>query len=189
MRHVITVPAVTGKRLKDVRGFPAEPGLAPEGPTISTTAVYVVYTTVDETLAAIRVAVDFAEVLRVPVTVVHVRTVPYTLPVDTPPGISPLATAAFAERLRREGLNVGLGVYQCRDERQAMSSAFAPHSLIVAAGRRRWWPTRAERMRRALEAAGHFVVFVDTAERGARGSREARQASGTAAATKEPSHA
>jgi len=45
-----------------------------------------------------------------------------------------------------------------------MPSVFKPHSLIVVGGRIGWLPTRPERMRRMLEAAGHFVMFVDASK-------------------------
>jgi hypothetical protein len=52
-------------------------------------------------------------------------------------------------------------VYLCRDERRAIAQAVGRPSLIVLGGRRRWWPTRTDSWRRQLEAAGHFVVFVE----------------------------
>jgi hypothetical protein len=50
--------------------------------------------------------------------------------------------------------------------------AFKPNSLVVIAGRRGWLPTQSTRWRRALEAAGHFVVFVDTSTPNVLGSRQ-----------------
>jgi len=87
--------------------------------------------------------------------------VPFQLPVDAPDGISPVETDAFVARLQAEGFDVRVRVYLCREERRTISLAFRRHSLVVLAGRRRWWPTLAERWRRWLESAGHFVVFVD----------------------------
>ena len=137
--------------------------LFPHGdPPIRTDAVYVVYTSIDDTLAAVRVASDFAKPLGVPVTLIQIRTVPYSLPVDEPGGQSPVETDAFIARLRAEDLDIRVRVCLCRDERQAIPLAFTPHSLIVVAGQRRWWPTESERWHRMLEAAGHFIVFVDT---------------------------
>ena len=133
-------------------------------PAIRTDAVYVVFTSIDETLAAVRVAADFAEALGVPVTLIHFRTVPYPLPVNEPGGTSPVETDAFIERLRAEGLEIRVRVYLCRDKRRAIPLGFRPHSLIVVAGQRSWWPTASERWCRLLQAAGHFVVFVDTSE-------------------------
>jgi hypothetical protein len=143
---------------------PGGPPVERRDPAIHTDAVYVVYTSIDETLAAVRAAGDFAKALGVPVMLIHFRTVPYALPVDAPCGISPVETDAFTTRLRAEGVDVRVRVHLCRDGRRAIPLAFTPHSLIVVAGQRRWWPTESDRWRRMLEAAGHFVVFVDTSE-------------------------
>jgi hypothetical protein len=136
----------------------------PHNPAIRTDTVHVVFTSIDDTLAAVRVAGDFARALGVPVTLIHVRTVRYALPVDEPGGMSPVETEAFIEHLRAEDVDIRVRVYLCRDRRPAIPLAFKPHSLIVVAGRRGWWPTESERWRRMLEAAGHFVVFVDASE-------------------------
>jgi hypothetical protein len=143
---------------------PGGPLLEHSDPAIRTDAVYVVYTSIDDTLAAVRVAGDFAKPLGVPVTLIHFRTVPYALPVDEPSGMSPVETDAFITRLRAEGLDLRVRVYLSRDKHRTIPFAFKPHSLIMVAGRRSWWPTESERWRRMLEAAGHFVVFVDRSE-------------------------
>jgi hypothetical protein len=130
-------------------------------PAIRTDAVYVVFTSIDGTLAAVRVAGNFAKAFGVPVTLIHFRTVPYARSVDEPTGMSPVETEAFIARLRAVTLDTRVRVYVCRDGRRAIPQAFRPHSLIVVAGHHGWWPTESERWRRALEAAGHFVVFVD----------------------------
>ena len=135
-------------------------------PGVRTDAVYVVFTSIDETLAAARVASDLAKAMAVPLTVIHFRTVPYALSVERPDGLSPVETDAFVNRLRRGGLDARVRVYLCRSSRRAIPMAFKEHSLVVMAGRRtrRWRLSRSERWRRALEMAGHFVVFVDEAQ-------------------------
>jgi hypothetical protein len=130
-------------------------------PAIRTDGVYVIFTSIDDTIAAVRIANELAEAMAVPLTLIHFRTVPYQLPVDAPNGLSPLETEAFVERVRAEGFDLRVRVYLCRDERRAIPLAFKPHSLIVIGGRRRWWSRRSERCRRMLEAAGHFVVSVN----------------------------
>jgi hypothetical protein len=87
------------------------------------TPVYVVFRSIEETAAAMRIGGDLAKRLGVRLVVIHLPTA---------------------------------------DLQRDFSRAARPHSLIVIAGRRSWWPTRTERWRRSLEAAGHFVVFVDT---------------------------
>ena len=115
----------------------------------------------DETLAALRIAGGFADALNVPLILVHYRAVPYPLAVDHPPGVSPIHSEQFLERLRAEEIDVVSRVYLCRDDRRAIGTALNMPSLVVVGGRRRWWPTKAQNWQRALEAAGHYVVFVE----------------------------
>jgi hypothetical protein len=133
-------------------GAAHDPLVEHSDPAIGTDAIYVVYTSIESTLAAVRVAGNFGKVLGVPVTLIYLRTVPYVLPVDAPGGISPVEA---------EGLDVRVNVYLCRDKHRAIAAAIKPHSLIVVGGRRRWWSREPERWRRMLEAAGHFVVSVE----------------------------
>jgi hypothetical protein len=78
-------------------------------------AVHVLFTSVDETLAAVRIASDLAEALTVSLTLIHLRVVPFALPIDAPVGDSPVETDAFLDRLDSEGLNVSVRVCLCRD--------------------------------------------------------------------------
>jgi hypothetical protein len=129
-----------------------------------TDAVSIVYTTVEDTLKAARVAAELATTMRVPLRIVHFRTVPPQLPVNHPDGLSPIETQSFIGRLRDEGIDARMRVYLCRDEMRTIGFAFRANSIVFIGGRRSWWPTRAERWRHALEGAGHFVVFVDPSE-------------------------
>lgn len=137
----------------------------PDAPPIRTDAVHVVFTTVDETIAAVRVAAGLAKAMGVPLQVIHFRQVPYALSVDAPVGLSPIETDRFVERLRAEDVQVRARVFLCRDERRAIPMAFKRRSIVVIGGRHRRWPTPTDRIRRRLEAAGHFVVFVESRER------------------------
>jgi hypothetical protein len=132
-----------------------------EASLIRTDSVYIVFTTIDETLAAVRVAAELGKAMAVPLTLIHFRAIPYPLSVDAPAGLSPVETDAFVERVRTEGIDVRVRVYLCRNERRAIPFAFKRHCLIVIGGHHHWWPTASERWRQRLEAAGHFVLFVD----------------------------
>lgn len=146
------------------RAFTTSASLADSrGPAIQTNAVYVVFTSVDDTLRAVRIAHQLAHAMGAPLTLVHFRAVPYPLAVDRPVDISPVETDEFLERVQADRIDLRVRVFLCRDARPVIPTAFRPHSVVVVAGRRSWWPTPAERLRRRLEAAGHFVVFVDTA--------------------------
>lgn len=124
------------------------------------------FTSADETLAALRVAGDLARAMDGTVRLVHLRSVPFGAPVEAPTGRSPAETDAFLDRVRREGIDVQVDVYVCRDARRAVPLVFKDHSLVVIGGRHHLWPTQAERWRRLLEAEGHFVLLVDEASHG-----------------------
>jgi hypothetical protein len=158
MNPILQTPSLTVER-------PVTADVEHDAPSIRTDAIYVVHTSVVETLGAVRVAGNFAKALGVPVTVVHIRAIPYALPIDEPCGISPVATDEFVGCLRAEAPDVRVRTFLCRDRRTAIPAAFKPHSLIVVGGhQRRFWRTDADFWRRALEVAGHFVVFVDKAD-------------------------
>jgi hypothetical protein len=108
-------------------------------------AVYVLHTTIDETLAALPVADALAKAMDAPLTLVHFQTVP--------------GTNAFVEQQKAAGTHVR--VLMCRRPFHGIPYAFKPRSLVVVAGQRSWLPVGSERWRRRLEDAGHFVVFVD----------------------------
>jgi hypothetical protein len=133
-------------------------------PLIRTDSIYIVFTTIDDTLAAVRVAAQLGKAMSVPLTLIHFRTVPYVLSVDAPTGLSPVETDGFMKRLREEGIDVRVRVYLCRDDRRVIPFGFKPHCLIVIGGRHGWRLTAAERWRQRLEAAGHFVLFVDVSD-------------------------
>jgi hypothetical protein len=135
--------------------------LESRAPAVRTEAVNVVFTTADETLEALRVASVLGKAMAAPLTLVHFRPVPYALSLNALAGVSPTETDEFVQRVRSEGIDVRVRVYLCRDEERVIPMAFKCHSIIVIGGHRSWWPTIAERRRRRLEAAGHFVVFVD----------------------------
>jgi len=148
-------------QLAVTRQQPLVPLSVPDHRDLRTDAVYVLYTSTEETFMALRVASGFATALTVPLVLVHYRTVPYPLAIDRPTGISPIEADAFQERLQAEHLDADCRVYLCRDDRRAIGTALNRPSLLVVGGRRRWWRTKAQSWQRALEAAGHYVVFVE----------------------------
>ena len=123
--------------------------------------VHMMFTIADETFAALRVASELGRAMAVPLTLIHIRAIPYPLPLEAPAGISPIETSEFMTRVRSEDIEVRMRVYLCRRVDPVIPMIFRSHSLIVIGGRRSWWRTTSRRLRKSLEAAGHFVVFVN----------------------------
>lgn len=113
-------------------------------PAVRTDAVYVVHTSLHETLAALRGAGDFARALSVPLTVIRFRTGTHDAVPNDAERASPIETQGFFTRLREENPGIRGRVYVCSNELRAIPLAFRPQSLIVIAGRRSWWPTQSE---------------------------------------------
>jgi hypothetical protein len=125
--------------------------------------VYVLFTSPEETLVAVRVAKRLANAIGGGVTVVHFRSIGFGAPLEHPAGLSPVETDAFKARLAAEDGGALVRVYLCRDARQAVRSVIDGRSLVVIGGRRGWWPTPSKRWRRTLEEYGYPVVFVNGA--------------------------
>lgn len=123
-----------------------------------TTEVCVLFTTVEQTRHAVRVGHDLAQALAATLTLIDLRVTSYPVRPDAPGADEPVKR--FVEQLRWAGTDIGARSFICGADHQAIPLAFRPHSIIVVGARRSWLPTRTERLRRALESAGHFVLFV-----------------------------
>ena len=133
--------------------------VAAPDPSIRTDAIYVIYTSPQPTLDALHAAAGFARTMSVPITLVHFRTVPYTLPLSAPTGISPVQSDEFLSYLRAAHLDPDVRVHLCRRERDVIGAALKPHSLVVVGRGRHQWQRSSVRWCRLLEAAGHYVVI------------------------------
>jgi hypothetical protein len=125
--------------------------------------IYVLFTSLEETLHAVRVAGRLASAIGSGVTVIDFRAIGFGAPLDHPAGLSPVETDAFRARLAEEDGDVRVRVCLCRDVRQAVRSVIDGRSLIVIGGRRHWWPTASTRWQRIVEKEGYVVVFVNDA--------------------------
>lgn len=144
----------------------AEPREAPAAPwegrgLVHSADLYVLFTSLDGTLAALRVAGQLAHSLDSTVRLVDFRVIPQGAPVDAPTGRSPIETSGLLDRVRAEGIEVRANVYVCRAAGSAIPRVFKDHSVVLIGGRHHWWRTRADRWRRLLEQRGYFVLFVD----------------------------
>jgi hypothetical protein len=124
--------------------------------------VFVVFTSVQATLAALKEAGRLAAQLRGRIILMELQVVPYPLPLTRPP----VAMDWNERRLRliagESRVETIVHVYLCRDDRQTLENVLGPHSLVVVGGRKRWWPTREQRLARGLRQHGHEVILIET---------------------------
>jgi hypothetical protein len=121
----------------------------------------VIFTSTRETLAALKRASRLAGRLNAGITLVVPQTVPYPLPVESPPVLIEFNEKRFRALAAESGIAATARIYLCRDRWEALQSILKPQSLVVVGGRKRWWPTAEWRLAKRLGRAGHEVIFVE----------------------------
>jgi hypothetical protein len=125
--------------------------------------VNVIHTNPRGTATALEFAARMARNLGVCIRIRAMVSVPLQLPMD-----QSLISVQFMEQLLCDlahdfgaGINEKtVQVHLCRDRIEALLRLLKPHSLVIVAGRKRWWPTPASRLAQALRDNGHDVVFI-----------------------------
>ena len=127
--------------------------------------VNVIFSGLRETSAALNFAQSMARDLRARIRLQAAIAVPFPLPLDRPPISVPFLQTALrnlVSQLEKQTFDPAVNLCFCRDRVRALLQVLKPNSLVVIAGRKRWWPTAETRMANALRAKGHQVVFVDS---------------------------
>jgi hypothetical protein len=124
--------------------------------------VAVVFTTVEPTLAALKEAGALANSLGTRIKLVVPQVVPYPLPLDSPPVLVEFNENRFRVIASESPVETSVQIYLCRDRFEMLKSALQPGSIVVLGGRKRWWPTKEERLARQLRRAGYEVLFKET---------------------------
>lgn len=121
--------------------------------------IVVLFTTVRETLCALRAAGRLAQGVATAIRLLVPQVVPYPLPLDEPPVPSGHLIREFQLVLEDSQLETRIDVRRCRDQWQTIHDALRPRSVLVIGGAPGWWPSRKYRIAARLRAAGHHVVF------------------------------
>jgi hypothetical protein len=124
--------------------------------------IVVIFTSADATVAALKKASALAESLGAHITLVAPQVVPYPLPLTSPPVLLDFQERRFREIAEESPVDVRVQLYLCRDAFETLQKVLKPHSIVVIGGRRRWWPTREQRLARKLQST-HEVVFTELA--------------------------
>jgi hypothetical protein len=126
------------------------------------TEIIVIFTTPEATIAALRVAATLGRSWNARIRLIAQQPRTYAVPRDGLADSSPVQSSAFLARLKNEvDAHVDVLVCVSRRVQDLARVLLRRQSLVVIGGRRSWWPTRQERLRRTLEAEGHLVVFVN----------------------------
>jgi hypothetical protein len=140
--------------------------IAPSGETETSESglnIVVIFTNVNATTVALQTAGALAQSLGARITLVYPQVVPYPLPLTSPPVL-----LEFQERRLREiasacPVDIRVQLYLCRDGLETLGNVLEPRSIIVVGGRRRWWPTREQKLVHQLQKK-HEVVFAEMRE-------------------------
>jgi hypothetical protein len=130
--------------------------------TTSKLNVFVIFTSVDATLQALKQAGNLAHQLHGRIMLVAPQVVPYPLPLTSPPVLLDWNERRLRVIADQSEVETIVRIYLCRDRWEALEHVLRPHSLVVVGGRKRWWPTRESRLARRLRHAGHEVIFAKT---------------------------
>jgi len=124
--------------------------------------VFVIFTSMNWTLKALEKARQLAKPLQSEVVIFVIQTVPYSLPLEEPPGPFEFIVRRLQEMVDGFPEKTRISAYLCRDPMQALKRALTPKCPVVMGVRKRWWPTRDERLARKLRSAGYDVILVET---------------------------
>ena len=124
-------------------------------------SVFVVLTSIDRTLKALEKASELARPVGAHVAVIAVQVVPFPLPLDRPPIPMEFIVRRFEEKARVLQEVISVSAYLCRDPMMVFESILNADCVVVMGIRKRWWPTRDEKLARRLRRAGYEVILVE----------------------------
>jgi hypothetical protein len=140
----------------------ANPGLSPLDQNGERLQVNVLYTTHSGTLAALKFASRLGANLGQCPSVLRLYAVPYALPLERPAVAIDFLEEQLRALARESATKFSTQLYLCRDTRRTLRELLPPHSVIVLAGKQRWWPTKEQRWAGILRKEGHEVIFMNS---------------------------
>jgi len=122
--------------------------------------VFVPYTSVEMTKAALQKAVALTGNLNAHITLFAAQVVPFPLPLYQ----SSVSPAFLEQRLLaiagEAGGSIDVQVILARDLELGIQRVLPPNSLVMVATKKRWWPSLEAKLARTLVRAGHSVALV-----------------------------
>jgi len=121
--------------------------------------VVIPYTSPELTRAALRHAAGCTD-LHVHLHLVDIQVVPFPCPLAEPPINREHSLRRLRALFCESRLPGRAAVLYTRDWLEGFRRVLEPGSLILIATRKRWWPTREEKLARSLTKAGHQVMLL-----------------------------
>jgi hypothetical protein len=129
--------------------------------TKSKVEVTVIFTTFELTRKAVKNAGALAMRAGARIAVVAAQVVRYPLPLDQPPVPYGFIFRRFEAVVEQLPVKTEFRVFLCRDQLQCLKSILSIDSPIVMGVRKRFWPTRDERLAHKLRRAGYDVTLIE----------------------------
>jgi hypothetical protein len=130
-------------------------------PDMTTDVLWVVipYTSPELTEAALRHAGACTD-LNVHVSLVDIQVVPFPCPLDHPPIDKEFSRQRLCDLLAQSGLPGRADVLYARNWVEGFRRVLPAQSLVMLGGKKRWWPTREDKLARGLLKVGHQVMLL-----------------------------
>jgi hypothetical protein len=123
--------------------------------------IYVLFTEIRETIAALKSAVALSTNLPAQIVLMVPLIVPYPLALEDPPVSLGFVCRRIGELAAAVPFEIDAYVYLCRDAEQAIRDSLGPASLVVIGSRRRWLFQKSSRIAKELRRLGHHVIRAD----------------------------
>jgi len=121
--------------------------------------VNVIYARVPGAAKSLDVACGLARGLGARVTVHVARVIPYPLELKSPQVPVEFAEQQILTMVGEQPVETRIRIYLCRDLTETIRQVLKPDSVVIVGGRKRWWPTREQRLAAALRRDGHRVIL------------------------------
>jgi len=135
-------------------------GLPPAGNDDERLGIRIIYTTHAGTAAALQMASQLGASLSVRPEVLLLYAVPYTLPLEESAVPTGFLEAQIQALVRESPAEISARVILCREPKRSLGQILNARSLVLIGGKKRWWPTKEQRLAHRLTEAGHHVIFV-----------------------------
>ena len=131
---------MTGRRQRDANSLSIIHKQPPPqaGEISSGLSLTVVFTTVPETLAALRRAAVLARELGARIQIFVPYVVPYPLPLEHPQADPNFKVRQFRTLCEQEPIETRIDIELCRDASECLLRELAPHSVVLIGAERRW---------------------------------------------------